>query len=102
MPEQEPYEILGTLITDGIEVILDMTGGEGIEGYKLGDESIFALRQELSSYGDAQAKILVARLNVIIAERELIHEEEILAGLKEKRELEGKKEPEAKSKEEGV
>ena len=84
MSEQEayePFEILGTLITDGENVVLDMTGGAGFEGYVLGDESIFALRQELSSYGDEWADILVAKLNVIIAERELI-DDEVLKMLK--------------------
>jgi len=93
MLKPREYENLGTLITDGLNVLLKPIPGDG-EGFNLGDlgnEFIFTLRQELSSYDVEEAKILVTKLDVIIAKRELRDAEEKLAKLEKKKELEAKK-----------
>ena len=96
MPRQKDYEILGRLIRDGKEIVLEPAGGNGLEGFYLGDGFISTLRDELNYYQDEEARILIAKLNIVNAKRTVASMEDDLAKLKKR------VEPEAKTEEEGL
>jgi len=77
------FEIIGILVTDGIDVYLDPNGRGMGHSYTLEDKFVADLRNELDCYEeDEQAKILVAKLDVILAKQELNETEVKLHDLK--------------------
>jgi len=94
MPEERFYETLGTLMTNGKELVLHVDGGCKPESFSMGNEFIFTLRQEVSSYSHEEAEILEAKLNTIIARRQLTDMQERLAALEERKNSEARTEEE--------
>ena len=99
MPEERPeerfYETLGSLMTNGKEFVLHVNGESENESYLLGNELLFLLREEVSSYDLREAEILMTKLDTIIARRNLTDTEQRLAALEKRR-----KDPEARTEEE--
>lgn len=96
MARQKDFEILGRLIRDGADLVLEPAGNDGVEGFYMGDNFVSILKEELISYGDGEARILIAKLNILGAKKNLALFEEDLKKLKKR------VEPEAKREEEGV
>lgn len=86
MPKQKDYEIIGRLIINGADVVLEPASRNGLEGYYLGDKLVADLRQELRGYEDKETKILIGKLNLILAKRALAYMEEDLVELKKGKE----------------
>lgn len=86
MAKRKDYEIIGRLIIDGADVVLEPVGRNGPEGYYLGDKLVAVLKQELSCHEDKETKILRGKLNLIQAKRVLAYMEEDLVELKKGKE----------------